>query len=156
MRPAMRRADRAVSEDRARQFLAESEYLTLSMVDPDGLPYGVALSFAVMDGGLYFHSAFEGYKCTCIGSGAPCCVTAQQHVENLPQHYTAGYRSAVAFGRVAPVTDESERRRALYTICEKYAPADREGIRRYVESAGHTAAVYRVDIESITGKENKR
>ena len=74
MRPAMRRADRAVSEELARQFLAESEYLTLSMTDPDGLPYGVALSFAVMDGALYFHSAKEGYKCTCIGSGAPCGV----------------------------------------------------------------------------------
>jgi len=156
MRPAMRRADRAVSEELARQFLAESEYLTLSMVDPDGLPYGVALSFAAMDGALYFHSAKEGYKCTCIGSGAPCCVTAQAYVENLPQHYTAGYRSAVAFGRVVPVTDQAEHDRALYAICDKYAPLDKEQIRRYVESAGHNTAVYRIDIESITGKENKR
>ena len=52
----------------------------LSLIDSDGLPYGVPLSYA-FDGkaSIYFHSALCGHKIECIMANSSCsfCIIDQ-------------------------------------------------------------------------------
>ena len=61
MRP-MRRSDRATTPENAWEILENAEFMTLSMMGAEGVPYGVTLSFARVGNALYFHCANEGYK----------------------------------------------------------------------------------------------
>lgn len=60
MRP-MRKQSRCQSADRAFEVLDKAPYITLSMVRPDGTPYGIPLNIARKDERVfYFHCADEG------------------------------------------------------------------------------------------------
>ena len=59
----VRRQDRLLDEESARNLLAKCEYGVLSMVDDEGGAYGLPISF-VWDGGeyIYLHCAPVGHK----------------------------------------------------------------------------------------------
>ena len=59
----VRRQDRLMDEDRARELLRTSEYGVLSMADTDGTGYGIPVNY-VWDGAdsIYIHCAPEGHK----------------------------------------------------------------------------------------------
>ncbi|MDF2839216.1 MAG: putative nitroimidazole resistance protein, partial [Evtepia sp.] len=56
----MRRKDREKDSQFALEVLKNCEYATLATVNPDGTPYCIPISPAMMDGALYFHCALEG------------------------------------------------------------------------------------------------
>ncbi|MCC8194850.1 MAG: Rrf2 family transcriptional regulator, partial [Deltaproteobacteria bacterium] len=58
----MRRKDRALPAAAAWELLEKGEYGFLVTVGADGLPYGVPLSYVLLEGGVYFHSARDGRK----------------------------------------------------------------------------------------------
>lgn len=59
---AMRRKDREQSEEFGWNVLETCPYAVLSTTDDEGLPYGIPVSPAVLDGAVYFHSAKHGTK----------------------------------------------------------------------------------------------
>ena len=56
-------------EDKAYQLLQEGEYGVMSMITPEGMPYGIPINY-VWDGNdsLYIHCAPEGKKLRCLQS----------------------------------------------------------------------------------------
>ncbi len=60
----MRRAERMVSQGEARRLLDSSSYGVLSLVSPDGQPYGVPVNhvYVPQDNAVYIHCAQEGQK----------------------------------------------------------------------------------------------
>lgn len=56
----MRRKDREQSEEFGWNVLETCPYAVLSTTDDEGLPYGIPVSPAVLDGVIYFHSAKHG------------------------------------------------------------------------------------------------
>lgn len=58
----LRRKDRDMVEAEARELLERGEYGVLSACGPDGQPYGIPLSYCVIDNAIYFHCALEGHK----------------------------------------------------------------------------------------------
>lgn len=48
----MRRKDRAITEEDARELLNTAEYGILSTVSEDGEPYGVPLDYCVVDNNI--------------------------------------------------------------------------------------------------------
>ena len=53
----MRRADRLVSEEKAREIMEQAEYGIIMTADGGGQPYGVAVSHVVDGDKVYFHCA---------------------------------------------------------------------------------------------------
>ena len=53
----MRRADRLVSEEIAREIMEKAEYGIIMTADLEGQPYGVAVSHVVDGDKIYFHCA---------------------------------------------------------------------------------------------------
>lgn len=152
MERGMRRFKQKLNPDDVAEILTCGTNAILSLVDVDGEPYGVPISF-VWDGSdfIYMHSAVTGRKIECIRHKGSCslCVVAQDDV--VPKEFTTYFRSVIAEGDIHIVDDVEERISALRMIALKYSPGfDSAG--EIAECLGHVA-VLRMKIISISGKE---
>jgi hypothetical protein len=72
----------------------------------------------------------------------------------LPDQFSTKYESAIVFGKAFELTDD-EKHKGLLEIVKKYSPGFiKEGL-QYIENAANKARVYKIVIESITGKSRK-
>lgn len=147
----MRRVERAVSEDEARQLLEAGEYGILSTCGPDGVPYGFPLSYCVIDNAIYFHCALEGRKIGNLAheSQVSFCVVGKTEV--LPEQFATRYESVIVTGRATDVLGD-EKQLALEGLLRKYsAPFLAEG-RAYISAKWEKTKVIRISIDTISGK----
>ncbi len=147
----MRRFKQLLSEADAKDILSKGSNGILSLVDTDGTPYGVPMSYVYDGAHIYFHSAVEGHKIDCLRVNPRCafCVVGQDSI--FPEEFTSYFRSVIVKGRMHRVSEPEEIRKGLLLLCEKYAP----GLDPEAEIAKHLShvAVLRLDIEDMTGKE---
>lgn len=155
----MRYADRALSEEDAWDIFKNAEYCVASTVDTDGMPYGVPISFVMMDGQLYFHTTNTyGHKLDNFQHDARICVTAVVDVEACfeDDFMTSRYGSAMVFGRIRQVENSMEVRHALVALCMKYLPDYKHEIGNAIAKDLAETAVWTIDVQSITGKAARR
>ena len=130
----------------------------LGTIGRDGYPRIKPLNFAYADHTIYFHSAREGEKIDDILRDGRVCFEV-----DLPIAYVKGseddpcrasylFQSVIIYGKAALVHDEPERRKALSELMRKYQPDGRYGDFLDVKLA--LTAVVRIDIETMTGKED--
>ncbi|MHC1787091.1 MAG: pyridoxamine 5'-phosphate oxidase family protein [Christensenellales bacterium] len=156
----MRRNERAIT-DRSRMLALLDAcgvmHLGLCL---EGEAYVVPLHFGWEDGEvglrLYFHSAREGKKASWIGQGAPCAVTLTGPSGVLPGQdacgWSAHYASLMIRGRVQPLLEEEERRHGLDLILRH---CGYPGQPVYRKASLEATAVYCIQAEEMTGKENQ-
>lgn len=148
----MRRFKQQIPEAEARQIVAEATNGVLSLIDTDGRPYGVPMSF-VCDGErtIYFHCAREGRKIDCIRhcNRASFCIVALDDVQ--PKEFTTYYRSVIVEGRIEVVENRDEIIAALRMLGQKYSP-DIDSTREITDALDRVA-VLKLDIETLSGKE---
>ena len=147
---AMRRKDRATTAEKAWEILENADYMTLSMMGAEGVPYGVTLSFARVENVVYFHCANEGYKLDSLRKHPAVCVNAVWQQRTKAEEFTVAFESAVAFGIACEVTEQAEREKGLLAICKKYAP-ENPGAAAYVAQYPQVS-VWRIDVSEISGK----
>ena len=124
-------------------------------------PYIVPVNFyyegAPPGGGtFYFHSAAEGMKidilrqraAVCIEIDLPGDVTAAES----PCEYGFSYRSVIAFGKAVELGNGEEKQRALTKLFERYAGSGAFAERAIDQKQTARTSVWRIDIESMTGK----
>lgn len=92
----------------------------------DGQPYVTPTAFWREDNHLYWHGSSASRALTAQSAGIPVCVTVT-HVDGIVVarsgfHCSINYRSVMAFGRAALVTDEEQRRRAMDTFVDRFIP----------------------------------
>ncbi len=143
----MRKKSREMDSAFALDVFRKAPYVTLSMVCPDGTPYGIPLSLVVTDDEtMYFHCAQEGLKLDCIRSNNQVCLSAVTKCKPVvgpkDNSFTLEYRSAVAFGVADIVTDGTERLFAMRAICERFLPQHMSAFDAAVaQSMNHTEIV---------------
>jgi hypothetical protein len=154
MTKTMRRADRAIPDSEAKEILQAGEYGVLSTVSVDGQPYGVPVSYSYAGDVIYFHCAPEGHKLENLSgnSRVSFCVVGKTQV--LPDKFATNYESVIVFGKAFEVTDD-EKHTGLVELLKKYSPGFMEKSLRYIEGDSGQARVYRIVIESMTGKSRK-
>lgn len=147
----MRRKERAMMPEEARELLIRSEYGVLSTAGEDGLPYGVPLSFCVIGQNIYFHCATEGRKLDNIkqNSSVSFCVVGKRKV--LPDQFTTLYESVIVSGNAREVTGE-EKQSALEGLLKKYSPEFLEEGREYIKSMDDITKVIGIKMDHISGK----
>lgn len=154
----MRRKDRAIDREEALEIADRCEYATVSMIDPTGDPYCVAVSIALDRGSanegekLYFHAAMEGFKTDCLTANSRVCVLCVGNTERLTNEFSTKYESAVIRGSAHPVTDDGEKIHALRLISERHTPSFMHAFDDAVAKMLHRTAVWAIEVESITGK----
>ena len=149
----MRRKDRQIDRNAAIINLNKGEYGILSTVDIYGQPYGVPLNFCVENDKIYIHCATSGKKIKNISQNVKVsfCVVGNTFV--LPDKFSTKYKSTIVTGIVEEVYDD-EKQHALESILKKYSSAYFvEGL-KYIEELFQKTRVFRINIQSITGKSN--
>ena len=150
----MRRKDRLIAEAEARAILESGEYGVLSTVSSEGEPYGVPVSYCLVDGAIYFHCAVEGHKLDNIHDNPRVSFCVVGETELLPAEFATRYESCIVQGMTSESLDE-EKQRALEGLVHKYSPDFvTEGL-AYIEKLWAQARVFRITVESISGKARK-
>jgi nitroimidazol reductase NimA-like FMN-containing flavoprotein (pyridoxamine 5'-phosphate oxidase superfamily) len=150
----VRHAQDALDQALARKMLAQGDWGVLSTVDTEGWPFGVPLSYVVLDGFLYVHGATVGHRIENIAYN-PCvsfCVVASTSVQ--PGKVDRNYESVIAFGR-AKVVVGPEKRRAMEAFVEKYCAPVTEPMRQKLDHEIDRTFVVKIAIERLTGKKHK-
>lgn len=154
----MRKDSREMDSAWALEVMRKAPYITVSFTRPDGSAYSVPLSLACTDDMTwYFHCAMEGDKLDAIRTNPDVCLSAvtrcQPTVGPKDGSFTLQYRSAIAFGKAEPVTDEREKILALEAICRRFLPGHMDAFGDAVKRSLHRTAVVRIKLASPpTGK----
>ena len=130
----------------------------LGTIGRDGYPRIKPLNFVYANDRIYFHSAREGEKIDDILRDNRVCFEV-----DLPIAYVKGrqddpckaaylYQSVIIYGKAALVGAEPERRKALSELMRKYQPGG--GYGEFPEAKLAITAVVRIEIETMTGKED--
>ena len=147
----MRRQDRSISQQEAIAVLQNAEYGVLSIASLDGEPYGVPLNYCVIDNAIYFHCAGEGKKLNILSqnnSVSFCCIGA---TKVLPEQFALNYESTIISGKAEEVAG-GEKQSSLEGMLKKYSSQFfSEGL-EYIKANTASARVYKIVIQSITGK----
>lgn len=152
----MRRTDREVSVEAAWAIVDRCTWGVVAMTEADGMPYAVPVNLVRAGDCLYFHSAQAGKKADCLRRNGRVCVTCVEDAPAIDQPgMTTRYASAILLGQAEELTDDTEKIRALRLLCEKLAP---ENPRSHGDFAGcrETTALWRIKVDSITGKKNQK
>jgi nitroimidazol reductase NimA-like FMN-containing flavoprotein (pyridoxamine 5'-phosphate oxidase superfamily) len=147
--------DRFRDENWATDLLAKSEYAFVSVNGEDGFPYSVPLCLVGVGDEFYFHTAPRGLAVDLFRRDGRACVSCAPYARRDPGNTTMRYRSAMAFGDIGEVTDPDEKASAMLRFFEKYIPGDARSEALSRRAANH-AAVWRITIRTITGKESAR
>jgi uncharacterized protein len=154
MKRKIRRADRALSENEAIALLRKGEYGVLSTASQDGQPYGVPVSYSYIGDCIYFHCAVEGHKLENITDNSKVSFCVVGSTEVLPDKFGTKYESAIVFGKVTESLDD-DKHTGLLALVEKYSSVFMEEGLQMIKSKGSKTRVYKLAVESITGKARK-
>jgi len=130
----------------------------LGTTGSDGYPRIKPLNFVYADNAIYFHSAREGEKIDDILRDNRACFEVDLAIayvkgrQDDPCRAAYLYQSVIIRGKAALVHDESERLKALSELMRKYQPGGGHG--EFLEAKLAITAVVRIDIETMTGKED--
>lgn len=154
----MRKESRAMDSQWALEVMRKAPYITVSFIDEDGKAYGLPLSLASENGeNWYFHGALEGKKLEAIKAHPEVCLSAVTRcaptVGPKDGSFTLQYKSAIAFGKAAIVTDEAEKIHGLRLVCERFLPQHMDAFDQGVARSLSRTAVVRITLtEPPTGK----
>jgi hypothetical protein len=151
MQRSIRRADRALTNEQAIEILQAGEYGILSTVSQDGQPYGVPVNFCYSNNVLFFHCAVEGYKLDNLESNPRVSFCVVGKTEVLPGKFATRYESAIVFGKAGELTGDGKKL-GLIKLLKKYSPDFMEKGERYIDSDIEKTRVFKIEIESLSGK----
>lgn len=155
----MQMGDRELTEAEAWEILEAGEYAVVSTVDPDGAPYGVPLSYVIMDEKLYIHTGERGgHKIDDFEHDARVSVAVATEVEPCFEDtfFTTRFASVIASGRISKVQDRVMLRRVLVELCMKYLPELKDEIGPAIGREIDVTAAWCIEFDEVRGKAGRR
>jgi len=154
----MRRPEREVKDRETIAVLLEKTSVgRMATINRKGFPVIKPVNFLYWNGKIYIHSSTKGEKIGDIQRGSPVCFEVDEPIAYVAARETACsasyyYRSLIAKGKAALVSDPDKKLKILEKLMEKYQP---EG--GYGGISGEIlkkTAIIEISIQEITGKEN--
>ena len=153
----MRRKDRETDTAEAMELLKCGEYGVMAMVDTNGEPYAVPLSYILEEGAIYFHCAKVGRKIDALKFNPKVCFTVVGTIEAVyDKSFSTYYESVVVFGHIIEIEDFTRKTEFLMCLTEKYLPAHVDKATAEIAKSLECTSVYCIQIEKCTGKAKKR
>ena len=146
------------------QIINETKILHLGLSD-EGWPYVVPMNYGYdvreEDGTLhvclYLHGAKEGRKAAAFAADPRVAVEMDYNHEVITGDYTCAYsyayRSIMGNGTITEVTDPEVKKKGLEKIMAHITP---EAKIAFLPEMVERVAVWRIDIDTFTGKERRR
>lgn len=156
--PQVRRADKVMTEERARETLERGFCGRLATVGEDGGPYCVPLLYVCMDGEVFVHNTrARGHLRENVDREPRVCFEVDEAGEvfaygRFECDSTVAYRSVIVFGRIRVVEDLETKRRFCDGLMAKYAKKDWERPKGFYPRIDQIT-VYAIAVERMSGKE---
>jgi nitroimidazol reductase NimA-like FMN-containing flavoprotein (pyridoxamine 5'-phosphate oxidase superfamily) len=147
-----------MSEERAREVLAQGYSGHLATLGEDGFPYCIPLLYLWMDGEVYFHTtSARGHLRANIESERRVCfeIDEQEGVFDYGRFECdsgLAYRSVCLFGRIRIVEDSQAKQRFCEALMAKYGKPGTERPKGFFPRID-AITVYAIAVERMTGKE---
>lgn len=152
----MRRKDRQRDEAFCLELIDRCTHGVMALTTGEDIPYCLPLSFVRLDKSLYFHCAKSGRKTDLLRACPKVCVTfvGRDDPAYHEGDYTTLFASAIVTGTAHEVTDDKEKILALEALCRKLLPEhmDEDNFPRSIAQSLSVTAVWRIDLEHISGK----
>lgn len=148
----MRRIERKMSDEKTKSLLKEGEYGILSTVNRDNHPYGVPVSYVVLNDAIYFHCATVGTKLDNILNNSKVCFTIVGRTRVLPDKFSTEYESVIVFGQASIIENENEKIQILHEIIKKYSPDFLDEGLKYIKQAHEKTKIVKIKIDHFSGK----
>lgn len=148
-------AEREATPEDARYILDKGEYAVVSTVDEDGAPYGVPISYVMMDGKMYIHTGLgPGHKFDNFTRNNRVSVAVAIDLEPIyvETFFTTRYASVVASGTISRVEDSVVARKALVALCMKYIPEAKAEIGGAIEREWDITSVWEITFDEVRAK----
>ena len=158
-RGELRRADKVMSPEEVRAFLAAAHCGRTATVGADGYPYVVPNLFVWMEERIYLHTArYRGHFLANIESCDRVCFEADEPGATFPYgpvecDTSIAFRSVIVFGRIRIVPELDIRQRFFTAFMTKYAPQDSWGRVRNSFPRIDATILYVITPEIMTGKQ---
>lgn len=155
--PRVRRTDRVLADEAARETLARGFCGRLATVGADGYPYCVPLLYVWMDGEVWVHNTrARGHLRANVEHDARVCFEVDEPGEvfaygRFECNSTVAYRSVVLFGRIRVVEERPAKQRFCEALMAKYAKPDWDRPKGFFPRLDEIT-VYAVAVERLTGK----
>jgi uncharacterized protein len=149
----VRRKDKEITESsEIASIIRRSSVCRIAVADAEQ-PYIVPLCFGYDDGTLYFHSAGKGKKIELLQKSRRVCFEFDTvhgvKKGEAPCDWGIRYESVIGIGDVSFIAEPETKKQALNLIMKQYGG---EGEWDYPESALAGIVVFKIAIESMTGK----
>ena len=151
----MRRKDSQMPKEWALEIVDKCEWATLATIDTEGMPYCVPLSIARVGDVIYFHCAKEGKKIDFFNRNDNVCISCVGNTLRPEDEFTTKFESAMVFGKISQVLDDSEKIEALRAICQRHTPANMPHYDEAIARSLAITAIWKVVIKGIDGKRRK-
>lgn len=150
----MRRANRAISEEAAKQLLQQSRRGVLAVNGDDGYPFAIPVNYFYdpEQGKIYFHGAKTGHKVDALKKSDKVCFTVYGNEHFEPDDWAPYMQSTVVFGRCRLVEDAAQTEARVRELAAKYYP-NQEEIDTEVEKSIRGVQLYEITVEHLTGKQ---
>ncbi len=149
---AMRRKEREITgREEIDAVIRSAKVMHLALAD-NNIPFLVPVFYAYDGMALYFHSARMGTKIEIMKRNNNVCfeISVDHGVieSDMACNFEAKHRTVIGFGKATFVEDEVEKIKVLDMIVAQFSDKKFE----YPKTNLNSAAVIRIDIESIKGK----
>ncbi|MCQ2233542.1 MAG: pyridoxamine 5'-phosphate oxidase family protein [Paludibacteraceae bacterium] len=154
----MRKESREMSAEWALEVFDKAPYITVSMTEEDGTPYGLPLSLVRTDENtFYFHCAKEGKKLDLLKKNPKVCLSAvtkcKPTIGPKDGSFTLEFKSAIAFGHAEIVENDAEKIEGLRAICNRFLPQHMDAFNDAISRSLSRTAVVKITLsEPPTGK----
>ena len=152
----MRRKQKELSAEDAKQVLRTARWGVLAVNGDDGYPYAIPVNYLYDEaaGRILFHGARSGHKIDALHACDKVCFTVcGEEIAKVKEESWAPFvRSAVVFGRCRLLPQDAEAEALLRKLAAKYYPAQ-DLVEAEIAASGRAVQMYGIEIEHLSGKE---
>ncbi len=156
--PQVRRTDKLMADEQAREFLLGARIGRLATVSADGSPYCVPLLYVCLDSEILVHNTVvRGHLRVNVDREPRVCFEVDEAGEvfdygRFECDVSIAHRSVITFGRIRIVEDRAVKQRFCDALMAKYHGRDVGRPKGFYPRLDEIT-VYAITVDRLTGKE---
>ena len=147
----MRRKNQVLPENITNEVLERGSNGILSVIGDDGYPYGVPVSYAMLDGKIYFHCGAIGHRIDALKKNDKVSYCTYDNGYRKPNDWALNVKSVIVFGKITIVNDPERIIDVTTKLSHKFTN-DEEYIQKEIKENIHRTLLLELTPEHVCGK----